>query len=107
MLKSSSLVHRTVRKFANTRMSPPVISYEPFERLIVSLRADGLAKDADRLDHFIHGVAWTTGSELVGELGQEITKLHREHGDKFSSSTRDQMEDALEMVARVWPDFPR
>ena len=88
-------------------MSAPVISYEPFERFIVSLRDDGLVKDAERLHFLIHTVAWTTGSELLGELGQEITKLHREHGDKFSSSTRDQMEEALQMVARVWPDFPR
>lgn len=88
-------------------MSAPVISYEPFERLIVSLRADGLARDAERLHYLIHKVAWTTGSELLGELGQEITKLRREHADKFSSSTLDQMEEALHMVARVWPDFPQ
>ncbi|HOX55888.1 MAG TPA: hypothetical protein P5205_03590 [Candidatus Paceibacterota bacterium] len=88
-------------------MSAPVISYEPFERLIVSLRADGLARDAERLHYLIHKVAWTTGSELLGELGQEITKLRREHAGKFSSSTLDQMEEALHMVARVWPDFPQ
>ena len=88
-------------------MSAPVTSFEPFERFIVSLRDDGFAKDAERLYFLIHKVAWTTGSELLGELGQEISKLHREHGDKFSSSTRDQMEEALQMVARVWPDFPR
>ena len=81
--------------------------YEPLERLIVSLRADGLAEDADRLHSLIHEVAWTTGSELVGELGKEIRQLQREHGDKFSSSTRDRMDEAMRMVARVWPDFHR
>jgi hypothetical protein len=88
-------------------MNAPVISYEPFERFIVSLRADGLANHADQLHNLIHKVAWTTGSELVGELGREISKLHRERGEKFSSGTREQMEEALQMVARVWPDFPR
>ena len=88
-------------------MTASVISYEPFERLMVSLRADGFTKDAERLHFLIHKVAWTTGSELLGELGQEITKLRREHADKLSTSTRDQMEEALQMVARVWPDFPR
>jgi hypothetical protein len=83
-------------------MSAAVISYEPFERLIVSLRADGLAQDAERLHYLIHKVAWTTGSELLGELGREIAKLRGEHEARFSSSTRDQMEEALEMVARVW-----
>ena len=66
-----------------TRMSAPVISYEPFERFIVSLCAEGFAKDADRLHYLIHKVAWTTGSELVGELGQEIIKLRRENGVSF------------------------
>jgi len=88
-------------------MSAPVISYEPFERFIVSLRADGLAKDADRLHFLIHKVAWTIGSELLGELGEEISKLHREQGDKFSSSTKDQMREAFEIVTLVWPDFHR
>ena len=46
----------------------------------MSLRDDGLAKDAERLHFLIHKVAWTTGSELLGELGQEITKLHRDGG---------------------------
>ncbi len=88
-------------------MSAPVISYEPFERFIVSLRAEGFAKDAERLHYLIHNVAWTTSSELMGELGQEISKLRREHGDSFSASTRDQMEKAFQMVLQVWPDFPQ
>ena len=92
---------------ARTRMSAPVMSCDPFERLIVSLRADGLAGDADRLHDLIHKVAWTTGSELMGELGQEIRKLRREHGDRFSANTRNLMDAALQMVERVWPDFPR
>jgi len=55
----------------------------------------------------IHKVAWTTGPELMGELGQEIRKLRREHGDRFSANTRNLMDEALQMVERVWPDFPR
>jgi hypothetical protein len=81
--------------------------YEPFERLIVSLRADGPAEDADRLHTLIHEVAWTTGSELVGELGKEIHKIKREHANRFSSCTRDRMDEAMRRVKRVWPDFPR
>jgi len=64
-------------------MSGPVISYEPFEMLILSLRADGLVKEADRL-HFL-----------------------MQQGNKLSSATRDEIEQCFEMVTRVWPNFPR
>jgi hypothetical protein len=88
-------------------MSGPVISYVPFDELIASLRDDGLGSDADRLHFMIHKVAWTTGSELIGELGQDIKDLARQHGGSFSDNSRLKMEAAFEMVRRVWPDFPR
>ncbi len=88
-------------------MSGPVISYVPFDELIASLRADGLSADGDRLHFMIHKVAWTTGSELIGELGQAMKDVAGEHGDCFSDGTRAKMEAAFEMVMRVWPDFPR
>lgn len=98
--KPAGLAHDT-----STLMNSQVITHDPFERLIVSLRADGLAGDADRLHSLIHEVAWTTGSELVGELGKEIRKIHREQANKFSSCTRGRMDEAMRWVTRVWPDF--
>jgi hypothetical protein len=88
-------------------MSGPVISYVPFDDFITSLRADGLSSDGDRLHFMIHKVAWTTGSELIGELGKAMKDMAREHGDSFSDGTRAKLEAAFEMVRRVWPDFPR
>jgi hypothetical protein len=88
-------------------MSSPDISYVPFDEFIASLRADGLGPDADRLHVMIHNVAWTTGSELIGELGQTMKEIVREHGDSFSDSTRARMDAAFEMVERAWPDFRR
>ena len=96
-----------IRWFGDKAMSPPVISYVPFDDLIVSLRVDGLNTEADRLHYIIHKVAWTTGSELIGELGQEMKKLEQEHGSDLSTSTGAKVEAAFEMVRRVWPDFPR
>ena len=93
--------------FCFTDMSGPVISYVPFDELVASLRADGLGGDADRLHFMFYKVAWTTGSELIGELGQAMKDVAREHGGSFSDSTRSRMETAFEMVRRVWPDFPR
>ena len=88
-------------------MSAPVISYVPFDELIASLRADGLGGEADRLHDLLHKTAWTTGSELMGELGREMRKLDREHGARFSAATAAKFKVAFKMVRRDWPGFPR
>lgn len=88
-------------------MSAPRISYGPFDELIASLRADGLSQEADRLHDLIYKVAWTSGSELLGELGLEMKKLERERGDRFSTPTKAKMDGAWDIVARVWPRFFR
>jgi hypothetical protein len=88
-------------------VNAPVISYAPFEELIASLRADGLGAEAERRHNLIHKVAWTSGSELIGELGQEMKRLEREHGSRLSTSTAKKIEVAFDMVRRIWPDFPR
>ena len=41
--------------------------YKAVEQLIHSLRDSGKSDEASRLDSLLHG-AWTTGSELIGEL---------------------------------------
>ena len=46
--------------------------YECFDELIRRLRAAGSSDAARRLDDKLHGTAWTTSSELIGELGLEI-----------------------------------
>jgi hypothetical protein len=83
------------------------ISYEPFDRLIVSLRNDGLLKESDLLHHMIHKVAWTTGSELIGELGQSIKKIRKENPNSLSDDSKKNIQESVEMVKRVWPDFPK
>lgn len=82
------------------------ISYEPFEVLIRSLRGDGLQHHADSVDHLLHEVAWTTGSELIGELGQKIKKIKTEDSSRLSAETKENMKEGMDMVKAVWPDFP-
>ena len=82
------------------------LSYEPFEKLIASLRNDGLQKEADLLHYLLYKVAWTTGSELIGELGQSIKKMEKQGQPKFSHDTKENIREAMGMVKRVWPDFP-
>jgi hypothetical protein len=83
-----------------------IISYEPFEVLIGSLRGDGLHQHADVLDHLLHKVAWTTGSEMIGELGQRVKKIQKEDFSRLSAETNSHLIQAINMVKTVWPDFP-
>jgi hypothetical protein len=82
------------------------VSYDPFERLIASLRNDGFVKEADHIHFLIHEVAWTTGSELIGELGQAIKKIKKHRLNALSSASKMNIRESMGMVKRVWPDFP-
>jgi uncharacterized protein YndB with AHSA1/START domain len=82
-------------------------SNAPFDALIASLRADGLDSEAERLHSLLHKVAWTTSSELIGEIGRAMKETAREHGAGFSDGTRSKMDAAFKVVRRVWPDFPK
>ena len=83
------------------------VSYDCFEELIASLRADGLRDEARKLHVLCHEVAWTTGSELLGELGQEMKRIENDSSVKKSEDARKKIDECFQMVRRVWPDFPR
>ncbi len=78
--------------------------YDCFEQLIVSLRAEGHADVAARLDCLLHKVAWTTGSELLGELGLEILGFQNSQ-PTVTKELRQLLGSCLEIVRRVWPDI--
>jgi len=82
------------------------ISYEPFEKLMVSLRNDGLLTESDKLHYMIHKVAWTTGSELIGELGEVIKIIKKENPHSLSDDSKKNIRESMEIVKRVWPIFP-
>ncbi len=82
------------------------ISYAPFDDLIACLRRDGLTQEADWLDQLLHKTAWTTGSELMGELGQALKKIRLKHPSDLTESCKGHLSKSMEMVKRVWPDFP-
>ena len=80
------------------------ISYDCFEELIAQLRANGHASSADKLDYMLHRVAWTTGSELLGELGTEIIRF-QQSTPSASAAVQQSLSRSLDMVRRVWPDI--
>src|SRR5207248_8854141 len=51
--------------------------YDCFRELIQELRREHFDEVAGRVDSILNHVAWTTGSELVGELGAAIRGFER------------------------------
>jgi hypothetical protein len=80
------------------------ISYDCFDELIARLRAAGHAGMADNLDSMLHRVAWTTGSELLGELGAEILRFQRSI-PSVDPEVQRSLNRCMDMVRRVWPDI--
>lgn len=83
---------------------PAQNSYDCFEELITQLRAAGHARSADILHHRQHVVAWTTGSELLGELGAVMIRFQRS-GQSMSGERQQSLSRSLDMVRRVWTDI--
>jgi hypothetical protein len=80
--------------------------YAEFEELISLLRAEGHGHFAKRLHVLLHEVAWTTGSELMGELGLEILKF--QHGDaSVSPALKELLRSCMAAVKQVWPNMEK
>jgi hypothetical protein len=79
------------------------VSYEPFDKLIESLRNDGLFQEAYQLNDMLHETAWTSGSELMGELGLLVKKISKENKRRLSDESKQCVREAMDMVKRVWP----
>jgi hypothetical protein len=80
--------------------------YECFDRLIAALQAEGQIADAQTLHTLLHEVAWTTSSELLGELGLEVIAIRKANPAGGTNLGR-ALDDCLAAVKRVWPSIGR
>ena len=82
----------------------PLTGYESFDELIRQLRAEGHDEAAAKLHALLHEAAWTTGSELMGELGLAILEFERS-APTIGSSLRRHLDACMSEVRRAWPDI--
>ncbi len=75
---------------------------DSFEALLRQALADGHTELADRLDQIMHHIAYTTGSELIGELGLAVREFERSK-PTVSPELRQLLRDCKRVVRRVWP----
>jgi hypothetical protein len=80
--------------------------YSEFGELISKLRAEGHGQVAQRLHSLLHKVAWTTGSELIGELGLEIAKFRRSN-PLGSPELQELTRRCMAEVKHVWPNIEK
>ena len=79
--------------------------YTRTDWLAQQLKRAGLPDVAERLSHLLHGVAWTTSSELIGELGQALLVVRRLHGAELPPDVATHLDAAIAAARRVWPDL--
>ena len=80
--------------------------YDCFRQLIQHLRDEHFDQPAQHLDFMFRHVAWTSSSELIGELGTAIREFQHSTAQQ-SRSLRSLLDECMQAVLRVWPDFPK
>lgn len=80
------------------------IDYECFEELIRQLQTACHTATGQKLDFMLHRVAWTTGSELIGELGMEVLAF-QQATPAVGAELQNTLSRCMEMVRRIWPDI--
>jgi hypothetical protein len=79
--------------------------YDCFRELIQQLRREHFDELAGKIDLLLNRVAWTTSSELIGELGAIIRDFERTK-TVVSPSLRSSLDASMQAVRRIWQDFP-
>jgi len=73
--------------------------------LIDSLAEDGLQAQSKELDVLLRHVAWTTGSEFMGEFGQTMKEIKASQWSQMSDKTRRSFKSAADEILKVWPEI--
>ncbi len=78
--------------------------YECFDELIRQLRVEGYDEPANKLYTLLYEVAWTTCSELLGELGLAILEFERRRPN-VSTELRRLLISCTNLIRKVWPNI--
>lgn len=82
---------------------PQTVSSASFHALASALKESGFTAHGLRIESVLNG-AWTTSSELIGELGQAVVAVRREC-KPLSPAHKALVKECLRQVRMVWPGF--
>ena len=80
-------------------MSP---THEQLRTAVARLREAGFTEDAEDFDGILTA-AWTSSSELLGEIGIRVVRILRAHGGEIPPEVRRIFEAMLTEVENTWP----
>ena len=63
--------------------------YQAIDDLIAQLNAKGHSAEAQKLDDLLHGTAWTTSSELLGELWLALKSMQGRYSRELENEIRE------------------
>jgi len=78
---------------------------EIFDQLIYNLKEQGFNEPADNLNELLHQIAWTSSSEMLGELGLEILRTEKKYKNRLDPKTSKAVKSCLRVVRKVWPSI--
>lgn len=93
-----------LRREKTSEATPPEYNdgYNCFRKLIQDLRDEGFEQAAVRVDDLLNHTAWTTSSELIGELGLAIRDFERTK-PVMTSSLLSTLKECKTVVHLAWP----
>jgi hypothetical protein len=74
--------------------------YAFIDAITAKLRKDGFTSDAERLHELIHRIAWTTSTELFGELRIALRQTLKEHSGLASHISSD-IRHAIKVITKA------
>ena len=82
----------------------PEGSCRPFETLVECLKADEHEEMAKELSCMLFEVAWTSSSEMLGELGKKVLEIKKQTSNR-SMPLESSLNHCIRIVREVWPDI--
>lgn len=71
--------------------------------VICGLRAAGFEEDARSQQEIAFETAWTSSSEMVGEIGLAIRGIQERGRGRLPKDVARGLEDCMRFVRKVWP----
>ena len=75
--------------------------YDHIDEVVEILRTTTLSKSAEKIHHLLHKVAWTTTSELFGELRNEFNSILKVKSD-ISNEIRKVIKHFVTTIDIAW-----
>ncbi len=75
------------------------------DAVIDRLREYGYAGKAEELRGTVHETAWTSGSEMLGEIGLCLLRIQQSLGREPPAGVSEGLARCLKVVRKTWPEI--